>query len=291
MADRATRDHIVEAADELFYRQGYEHTSFAHIADAVGISRGNFYHHFKTKDEILEAVIAARLANTRAMLAAWESNDQRPADRIRSFIHILVANQAEIMRHGCPVGTLCAELAKLEHASQAAANELFTLFRTWLGRQFTLLGREAEADALAMHLLAISQGVATLANAFRDPAFVEREVERVDDWLSTQLAENSHEADRMFIVLLKFAANKAKAGQLMDGHKAWIERGFDDGVFLLTGSLRQGQGGAIVAHNTSLPELQRRVNDDPFVAEGVVGAEILDVATSRADERLASLLG
>lgn len=142
-----------------------------------------------------------------------------------------------------------------------------------------------------MHLLAISQGVATLANAFRDPAFVEREVERVDDWLSTQLAENSHEADRMFIVLLKFAANKAKAGQLMDGHKAWIERGFDDGVFLLTGSLRQGQGGAIVAHNTSLPELQRRVNDDPFVAEGVVGAEILDVATSRADERLASLLG
>lgn len=101
MADRATRDHIVEAADELFYRQGYEHTSFAHIADAVGISRGNFYHHFKTKDEILEAVIAARLANTRAMLAAWESNDQRPADRIRSFIHILVANQAEIRSAPC----------------------------------------------------------------------------------------------------------------------------------------------------------------------------------------------
>ena len=37
MADGTTRDHIVKAADELFYRQGYEHTSFAHIADAVGI--------------------------------------------------------------------------------------------------------------------------------------------------------------------------------------------------------------------------------------------------------------
>ncbi|MGI9514997.1 MAG: TetR/AcrR family transcriptional regulator, partial [Anderseniella sp.] len=45
-----TRDHIVAAASQLFYRQGYEHTSFADIAGAVRISRGNFYYHFKTKD-------------------------------------------------------------------------------------------------------------------------------------------------------------------------------------------------------------------------------------------------
>ena len=95
----------------------------------------------------------------------------------------------------------------------------------------------------------------------------------------------------MFIVLLKFAADKARASELMEGHKAWIERGFDDGVFLLTGTLRPALGGAILAHNTSLPDLQRRLNDDPFVAEGVVGAEILDIATARADERLASVLG
>jgi TetR/AcrR family transcriptional repressor of nem operon len=191
MGDRSTRDYIIKAADGLFYRQGYEHTSFAHIADAVRISRGNFYHHFRTKDEILDAVIAARMANTRRMLAEWEGNDEAPADRIRSFIHILIANRAKIMRHGCPAGTLCAELAKLEHTSQAAASELFTLFRTWLGRQFTLLGREAEADALAMHLLAVSQGVATLANAFRDAEFVEREVGRMCDWLAAQAPQDS----------------------------------------------------------------------------------------------------
>ena len=95
----------------------------------------------------------------------------------------------------------------------------------------------------------------------------------------------------MFVVLLKFAANKSRAAELMEGHKAWIESGFNDGVFVMAGSLRPGLGGAIVAHNTSLPDLQRRVNADPFVAEGVVGAEILDIAPSRADERLASVLG
>jgi TetR/AcrR family transcriptional regulator, transcriptional repressor for nem operon len=185
MDDKTTRDHIVEAADQLFYRQGYEHTSFSDIADAVQISRGNFYYHFKTKDEILDAVIDVRLANTRKMLEQWELEGKQPADRIRSFIQILIANRTDIRRYGCPVGTLCSELAKLNHASQAEANKLFTLFRTWLRRQFALLGREADADALAMHLLARSQGVATLANAFHDEKFIKQEVKQMCDWLDS----------------------------------------------------------------------------------------------------------
>ena len=43
MRDGTTREQIVAAADRLFYQQGFEHTSFSHIADAVRISRGNFY--------------------------------------------------------------------------------------------------------------------------------------------------------------------------------------------------------------------------------------------------------
>lgn len=184
MARTTKRDDIVEAADRLFYRQGYEHTSFADIAREVQISRGNFYYHFRTKDEILDAVIQVRLAHTRQMLSLWESEGDRPEDRIRSFIHILTVNQAKILRYGCPVGTLCSELAKLGHPSQADANKLFTLFRVWLRHLFVQLGRTQDADDLAMHLLARSQGVATLANAFHDQHFVEQEVEKMCDWLT-----------------------------------------------------------------------------------------------------------
>lgn len=183
MTDKTTREQIVEAADQLFYRQGYEHTSFSDIADVVRISRGNFYFHFKSKDEILGAVIDLRLSNTRAMLAQWEADAKDPEDRIGSFNQMLIANWADIKRYGCPVGTLCGELGKLGHASRAEAAELFTLFRVWLRRQFALLGREADADALAMHLLARSQGVATLASAFHDEAFIRQEVRQMDDWL------------------------------------------------------------------------------------------------------------
>lgn len=184
MRDKTTREHIVEAADQLFYRRGFEHTSFADIADVVRISRGNFYYHFKTKDEILHAVIDARLADTERMLARWEADGAGPEGRIGCFIDMLVANRADITQFGCPVGTLCTELAKLHHASQDEANKLFTLYRTWLSRQFRLLGRDTDADELAMHLLARSQGIATLANAFHDEQFIHHEVHQLHEWLN-----------------------------------------------------------------------------------------------------------
>jgi len=94
----------------------------------------------------------------------------------------------------------------------------------------------------------------------------------------------------MFIVFLKFSANQSQASHFMEGHKTWIKRGFDDGVFLLTGSLEPALGGGILAHNTSLAELQRRVNTDPFVAEDVVKAEIVELDPGKADERLQFLV-
>lgn len=183
MSPISTRDRIVELADQLFYERGYEHTSFADIAAAVNLSRGNFYHHFKAKDDILDAVIELRRQRTRAMLDHWAAEASSPVARISRFIHMMVMNSTKIRRHGCPVGTLCTELAKLEHPALPRANHLFTLFRQWLAHQFTDLGCAHQADTLAMHLLARSQGIATLANAFDDEPFIHQEVESLLKWL------------------------------------------------------------------------------------------------------------
>ena len=95
----------------------------------------------------------------------------------------------------------------------------------------------------------------------------------------------------MFVVLLKFSDNRGQASQHMEGHNAWIKRGFDDGVFLLVGKLQPDLGGAILADNESLEALQVRVSNDPFVAENVVTSEILNISPAKADERLQFLLG
>ena len=95
----------------------------------------------------------------------------------------------------------------------------------------------------------------------------------------------------MFIVLLKFSDNKSQAGNFMDGHNQWLKDGFDDGIFLLAGSLQPGIGGGILAHNTTQADLENRVKDDPFVAENVVTAEVMELSPAKADERLNFLLG
>ncbi|MBI3199536.1 MAG: hypothetical protein HYZ40_18905 [Rhodospirillales bacterium] len=93
----------------------------------------------------------------------------------------------------------------------------------------------------------------------------------------------------MFVVTLKFSTNKAKAPQFMAGHNAWIMKGFEDGFFLLTGSLPPGLGGAVLAYNISRADLEARLKEDPFVAEDVVSTDILEVAPGRTDDRLAFL--
>ncbi|MFE1597695.1 YciI family protein [Methylobacterium sp. ID0610] len=92
-------------------------------------------------------------------------------------------------------------------------------------------------------------------------------------------------------MLLRFSANRAQAPRHMEEHREWIRRGFADGVFLLTGSLKPDTGGGVLAHGTSLADLRARLQDDPFVAQDVASAEIIEIAPSRTDERLAFLMG
>lgn len=90
----------------------------------------------------------------------------------------------------------------------------------------------------------------------------------------------------MYMVLLKFSDARSRARMLMSDHNAWISEGIEAGVFLLTGSLQAGGGGAILAHGESTQALEQRIARDPFVAAGVVAAEIVEISPSRLNKRL-----
>lgn len=93
----------------------------------------------------------------------------------------------------------------------------------------------------------------------------------------------------MYVIVLKLTERKDRAGEFMEAHRDWIRRGFDDGLLLLVGTIRPGLGGLLLAQCPSRSELEERVAADPFVAQGIAVAEILDVGPSRVDERLALL--
>jgi uncharacterized protein YciI len=95
----------------------------------------------------------------------------------------------------------------------------------------------------------------------------------------------------VFIVFLEFASHRERASAFMAEHKAWLEQGIGDRVFLLAGSLPARASGVILAHGLTREALEGRLNLDPFVEHEVVTAEVTEVEPSRVDERVALLDG
>jgi len=94
----------------------------------------------------------------------------------------------------------------------------------------------------------------------------------------------------MFIVLLKLSSNKAAAGEFMDGHNAWIARGFSDGVFQCVGSIMPAKGGAILALEENREKLEARINEDPFVENDVATPEIIEIDVKKTSPALEFLM-
>ncbi|BBX08202.1 TetR/AcrR family transcriptional regulator [Mycolicibacterium aichiense] len=83
------RDEILDAAAELFTSRGYASTSTRAIAEAVGIRQASLYHYFKTKDELLSALLHQTVTPTLTFLSGLEQgSDPRSA---AATLHALAA--------------------------------------------------------------------------------------------------------------------------------------------------------------------------------------------------------
>ncbi|MEJ1355486.1 MAG: TetR/AcrR family transcriptional regulator [Candidatus Sedimenticola sp. (ex Thyasira tokunagai)] len=178
-----TRQRIVNAANQLFYRKGYNRTSFTDIVEGADVPRGNIYYYFKTKDEMLLAVVNHRLEVITGMLTRWESEIIQPIERLERFVQIMYDSTPALLRSGCPMGSLNIELAKDQPELKAESKKLFDLFLQWLTKQFVAIGYPTEARELALQLLSRGQGAIVVAQVYQDPGFLQRSTEDIKRWL------------------------------------------------------------------------------------------------------------
>ena len=180
------RQQIVKAADQLFYQKGYNLTSFSDIATASKVPRGNLNYYFKTKNEVLIAVIQYRVDEMQQMLQNWENEYQTPMERLQRYAQIASNVRNEVIHYGCPMGTLNMELGKVQQALQAIAIEQFEVFEQWIKKQFQAMGCSKNAAELTMHLMVRTQGIATMAYIHQDTRLIQREVKSIISWLELQ---------------------------------------------------------------------------------------------------------
>ncbi len=89
------RQVLLDAAETLFCRQGYEKTGVQEILNATGVSKGGFYHHFASKEEVLAALCSRRAEGSAADAAAALSAADSPMARIDAVLHAFMPLRRE----------------------------------------------------------------------------------------------------------------------------------------------------------------------------------------------------
>jgi TetR/AcrR family transcriptional regulator, transcriptional repressor for nem operon len=178
------RQRLIAAASQLLHQQGVEKTTLADIAQAADVPVGNVYYYFKTKDDILAAVIEAHVQEAKRALASIDSSHRSPKSRLKALVGEYARQSEVIAQYGCPHGSLCSELDKRPGRPDFALAELMRVPVEWAQEQFRALGRR-DAHDLAVSLIAAYEGSALLANTFRDPDILTREARRLSRWIDT----------------------------------------------------------------------------------------------------------
>ena len=166
---RASRERIVEHAAELFAERGVAGTSLDDVLTAAGAGKGQLYHYFSGRDELVAAAVGLRCTQVLAGLT----------QALAGF----VAGYEQMGLPGCPIGSLAAEVAE---RNEGARRQAAAAFDAWEGlfadalermRQQGELRADASPAVLATALLASIEGGMVLSQTRKDPASLHIAVE------------------------------------------------------------------------------------------------------------------
>jgi AcrR family transcriptional regulator len=177
------RERLVAAARELVYRQGVARTTLADIAAAAEVPVGNVYYYFKTKEDIIGAVVQAHVDQLTTDIAALEHQHRSPKARLKALVDVVLTRPRDLVaQYGCPYGTLCSELAKRPDGSDPVAAPLMEIPLGWAEQQFRAMGRP-DAHDLAVELVVSVQGCSVLASALGQPRLMAQQARRLERWI------------------------------------------------------------------------------------------------------------
>lgn len=165
-----SRARIVEAARRLFNRSGFEQVSIDRIMAAAGLTRGGFYNHFASKDQLYADAVANYA--TCNPFATKMAKTRRPIDDPRKLARMLVDLYLsdEVLDDTdlhCPLYALPADVARAGLSPQKAYTELIRRMAQVYRRA---LGSARDADRRAQTIVSLCVGGMVLARTTHDPA-------------------------------------------------------------------------------------------------------------------------
>ena len=174
---RESRERILDAALDAIRAQGYAATSVDDLCDAAGLTKGSFFHHFRSKEDLAIAAAAhfARMAEG-IFAAAPYRNKVDPLERLLGYVDFRIAIlQGELPEFTCYFGTILQEAYRSHPAIREACNQHLAEHVAMIAKDVAAAKRRYaprarwSAESLALHMQAVLQGAFVLATAKQGP--------------------------------------------------------------------------------------------------------------------------
>ena len=191
----ATRTRILDAAQALVLKQGYAGTSVDDVIEAAGTTKGGFFHHFPSKQDLARALVARYAAEDTAVLNELFTRAERmsrdPLQQLLLFVALQEESADELADEdpGCLFASFCYERDLFDPGTRELIAEAL---RAWRNRTRAKLDEVAERyppripvdlDALADEGVALYEGAFVLSRALGEPGLLKGQLRHFRTYL------------------------------------------------------------------------------------------------------------
>ena len=170
---KTTKGELVRTCIRVFRRQGYYRTTMADLATATGLTKGAFYHHFASKEAIMQSVLAETSAYfAEKVFRVAYAADLPAAQRLDALAAAALKAFSYDGRGGCIFANTVLETAHVEDTFLDQIKAFFAAWREALQTIFESRHDAPTAAQLAVRVMADVEGSLLLMQLYKDPAYL-----------------------------------------------------------------------------------------------------------------------
>ncbi|NRD24044.1 TetR/AcrR family transcriptional regulator [Winogradskyella litoriviva] len=171
-----TRQLILDESFKLFYKNGFKTTSVDKIMKATNLTKGAFYHHYKSKKDLGLEIISLKLQKRvyDGMITPLYEDGNALSILEHTFSNRLKSFSLFDKKHGCPMNNLINEIADKEEAYQIALKRIIEEWKAALvyiierGKKENTIKKSLSSNAIATYLISAFEGVRGIRKLYND---------------------------------------------------------------------------------------------------------------------------
>jgi TetR/AcrR family transcriptional repressor of nem operon len=188
-AEVPARTRLLDAAERLMLSVGYVDSSVEEICAAAGVTKGSFFHHFKSKEQLGKVLLERFAARQQDRFAAVCEEIEDPLERVYALIDLAIRSARDPATKGCLVGTLAQEISESHPELREVCKCCFEGFAASVGADLVAAkerhapNADFDAASLGPCFLSLAQGSMLLLRTNGDREAMARNLEHFRRYL------------------------------------------------------------------------------------------------------------